>query len=367
MTARVEALRARLLDLDVPALLVTSLSNVRYLCGFTGSAGELVVTPDTLTFVTDGRYREQAAAEIAAAGVEADVRIVSGPSGEAVRDATGACERVGLEAASLSWAKAEALREALGAELVPTKDVVEGLRACKDSGEVDAIRRATDVADAALSEVLAAWDPARTEVGLALALEWAMRTRGASGTSFDSIVAAGPHGALPHARPGDDAIGEGRPVVIDYGCIVDGYCSDTTRTVCWGAVEAEFVEVYDVVSAAQDAARDAVAPGVACRDVDAAARGVISDAGYGEQFVHSTGHGVGIDVHELPRLAATSDDVLAAGNVVTLEPGIYLPGAGGVRIEDVVVVTDAGCETLTGAPREFRVRPAPGRGPRLSS
>lgn len=348
---RVAALRERLLAEDIPALLVTHLPNVRYLSGFTGSNARLLVLADEILFVTDGRYAEQAPAELSRAGLDARVEAVSAGVPELLARATRGCSTVGVEAATLAWSEVQRLEDALSADLVPTDGLVEDLRAVKDDDEIEAVEAAARLADDALAEVLAQASPELTEAELALALEWSMRTRGAEGTSFDLIVAAGPNGALPHYRPGSGVVGRNRCVVLDYGCRLDGYCSDATRTVSWGDPHPDIASVWEVVAAAQDAARSSVAAGVPCRDVDAAARQVIADAGFADAFVHGTGHGVGLEIHERPRLAATSNDVLAPGMVVTVEPGIYLSGLGGVRIEDLLVVTEEGCRDLTTAPR----------------
>jgi Xaa-Pro aminopeptidase len=357
---RIAALRAVMADEDLPALLITSLANLRYLTGFTGSAGRLLVTPERLLFMTDGRYEIQAAEQLGAAGVDAELFVPSpSEAASAAADVLGATLEgsacLGVEARSLTWAEARSVEESVQAEIVPTNGLVEGLRARKEPDEIDLIAAAVALADASLADVLSAVTPDTTEVQLALDLEWTMRTRGAEGTSFDPIVAAGPRGALPHARPSTSRIGAGVPVVIDFGCVVEGYCSDTTRTVCWGEVAAPVDEIHAVVAAAQDAARAAVRAGVRAQTVDAAARAVIEEAGWGEYFVHGTGHGVGLEVHELPRLGPASTDVLAAGNVVTIEPGVYVPGLCGVRIEDMVVVTEQGCDTLTAASRTLMI------------
>ena len=236
-----------------------------------------------------------------------------------------------------------------------TDGVVERLRAVKDSEEVAAIRAACQLADAALEQVLADGLVARTEREVALALETAMRELGATRPSFDTIIAAGPHGALPHAQPRDVVIEPGQLVVIDWGAELDGYCSDCTRTVATGPVSEHAQEIYALVRSAQLAGLEGVAAGRHGREVDAGARRVIEDAGHGEHYGHGLGHGVGIEVHEAPRLSQRSDDTLEAGNVVSVEPGVYLPGDLGVRIEDLVVVTEGGCDILTGLPKDLRI------------
>jgi Xaa-Pro aminopeptidase len=342
------------------ALLVTRLVNVRYLTGFTGSAGALLVLADRAVFTTDGRYREQSAEQIGAAGVETDIEI--GATADAQRRALVAAAagagvtRLGLEADGVTWSQQRGFAEAfVGMELVPTEGVVEGLRMMKEPGEVERIRAACAIADEALGELLPTLHDRPTEREFALGLEFAMRRRGASGVSFDPIVASGPNGALPHARPSDRHIEPGELVVIDFGCIVDGYCSDMTRTVSVGEPGAEGRRIWDTVLAAQRAGCETVAVGVECAAVDRASRQVIAEAGWGEAFVHGTGHGVGLEIHESPRVASTSTGTLAAGHIVTVEPGVYLPGVGGVRIEDTLVVTPEGSVALTEFPKQLVV------------
>lgn len=346
-------------DAAPDALVVTSLTNVRYLCGFTGSAGMLFVLPERTVLVTDGRYAEQSVEQIAAAGADVSVEVAP-----AVRQAELCAElvgelargtRIGLEAAHVSWARALAMGAHWfpGHDVVPTTGLVEGLRRAKDAGELARIERAAAIADRAFAAVRDQLGGRPSEEAFGLALDTEMRRLGASGPSFETIVASGPNAAKPHHRPGERRIEAGEPVVVDFGARYDGYCSDMTRTVWVGdRLDAELAHVVEVVSEAQAAGVAAVAAGVGGSDVDRAAREVIEAAGFGEQFVHGTGHGVGLEIHEAPAVAATSTDTLAAGQVVTVEPGIYLPGRGGVRIEDTVVVTKTGSTPLTNAPKE---------------
>ncbi len=358
VAARLSQLRAALVANDVEALLVTRRPNVRYLTGFTGSSGMLLVGADDAVLVTDGRYAEQSREQLAAAGVDARVEIA--PTQEAQRDVLSTIaapyEHLGLEAHGVTWAQQRSFAEWLApVELRATTEIVEGLRRVKEPAEVARIRAACAIADEAFREVLPQLHRQPTERDFALDLEISMRRRGASGTSFDTIVASGPNGAKPHARPSDRPIGRAELVVVDFGCMVDGYCSDMTRTVAVGDPGPEARRVWDVVAASQRAGRDEVRPGASCAQVDHATREVIEAAGWGDAFVHGTGHGVGLEIHEAPRVAKTVSDTLEPGFVVTVEPGVYLPGVGGVRIEDTVVVTDDGAQALTEFPKTLMI------------
>ncbi len=358
VAGRAARLRSQLADAGCDALVVTRLPNVRYLTGFTGSAGVVLVTPDGLLLLTDGRYTTQSHEQIEAAGVDASIDIVASQTLqlERIAERCTSGSRVGLEAHGVTWSQQRAFADALeGRTLVATEDLVEGLRRVKESGEVARIRAACAIADDALRATLPMLADRPSEQQFALALEVAMRERGASGTSFDTIVASGPNGAMPHARPGHRAVEPGELVVIDFGCIVDGYCSDMTRTVSVGDPGADARRLWDVVRESQEAGRAAVAAGVECAAVDRASRAVIEVAGWGELFSHGTGHGVGLEIHEAPRVAKTSSGTLDAGVVVTVEPGVYLPGVGGVRLEDTVVVTATGADALTEFPKTLLV------------
>jgi Xaa-Pro aminopeptidase len=354
---RADRLRRRFEAAGVDALLVTRLPNVAYLTGFTGSAAMVLVDRDEIVFVTDGRYGEQAAEQLAAVRVPArvEVRVSQSAQRDVMTDAARGYRRLGLEAHGVTWAQQRAFASEWfpGAELVATEHLVEDLRRVKDPGEVARIQAACAIADEALAVVASRLFDRPTEREVALGLELEMRDRGAAGTSFDPIVASGPNGAKPHARPSDRPVEAGEPVVIDFGCIVDGYCSDMTRTLSVGDPGSDARRVYEVVRDAQQTGRDAVSAGADCARVDKACRDVIEAAGWGDAFTHGTGHGVGLEIHEAPRVAATARDTLAAGYVVTVEPGVYLPGVGGVRIEDTVVVTEDGADVLTRFPKDF--------------
>ena len=363
VAARVGRLREQL---DVDALLVTKVVNIRYLTGFTGSAALLLVLPDEQLFVTDGRYRDQAAEQLADAGVDATIRI--GLTMEAQAEILGAAasgvRRLGLEAHSVTWAQQRAMAATWFPsvdELVPTENVVEALRIVKDKGEVARIEAAAAIATAALVNVRDLLDQQPTEHEFGLAIDTEIRRLGAEGNSFDTIVGSGPNGAKPHHRASSSHrhIGEGELVVIDYGALVDGYCSDMTRTICTSAPTELQQRMIDVVMAAQQSGVDAVHAGATGAEVDKACRDVIGDAGWGESFSHGTGHGVGLEIHEDPRVSFASTATLAAGHVVTVEPGVYLPEQGGVRIEDTLVVTADGSRPLTHASKNWDLRSWP--------
>jgi Xaa-Pro aminopeptidase len=347
------------------ALVVTTPANIRWLTGFTGSAGVLVVTEDHALLATDGRYRTQASEQLGAAGVEADVDLCIGgvaAQREALAATASSAGAVGLEAGDVTWSAVHTWEEVLAPRpLVATHGVVEDLRVVKDAGEVARMERAAAIADAALGTVLpllhgAAGGAALTESAFAAALEHAMRTHGAEDRAFETIVASGENSAKPHARPGQRVIRAGDPVVVDFGATFDGYRSDMTRTFCiGGAPTGELATVFAVVAESQVAGVEAVAPGVATGDVDKVCRDRIAAAGWGERFEHGTGHGVGLDIHEGPAVGAGSTAILQPGTVVTVEPGVYLPAVGGVRIEDTLVVTDTGSRPLTRFPKDVPV------------
>lgn len=356
VAARSTRLLAGFDEAGCDALVVTHLANIRYLTGFTGSAGVLVVRPDQLTLVTDGRYRDQAAEQLTTAGVDArlEIGMTAAAQQELVTAATSGAGRLGLEATHVSWAAQRRYGESWfpDAELVATEGLIEALRLRKDDGEVARLAAAAAIADAALAAVRHRLGEGPTEADFALELDSQVRHLGADSASFETIVAGGPNGAKPHARPGARPIGEGDLVVVDFGATVDGYHSDMTRTTMVGSPSATQRRMLDVVAHSQAMGVAAVADGVECVAVDRACREVIADAGWGDAFLHSTGHGVGLDIHEDPRVGSTSTASLAVGHVMTVEPGVYLSHHGGVRIEDTVVVTATGCRPLTLAPKD---------------
>jgi len=356
VATRLGRLQTRLGGAELDALLVSKLANVRYLTGFTGSAALLLVTPGDALFVTDGRYTQRSKEELGAAGTAARIAIglTAAEQRALVTREVAAGARVGLEDQSITWAQQREWLDAFeGSEVRPAGTIVEELRRVKDAGEVDRIRRACAIADDAFQALLPRLAAGITERAFALELEFAMRERGASGNSFDPIIASGPNGAKPHHMPSDRVIERNELVVCDFGCIVDGYCSDMTRTVSVGDPGPQARHVYEVVLASQQAGRARVAADVECAAIDRASRDVIADAGWADAFSHSTGHGVGLEIHEAPRVASTASDTLLVGDVVTVEPGVYLPGVGGVRIEDTVVVGPDAAEPLTLTPKDL--------------
>jgi Xaa-Pro aminopeptidase len=344
--SRADQVAAMLAERELDLLLVTGLTNVRYLTGYTGTNGLAIVGPGTRRFLTDFRYVEQAGAQVAdfdRETVPRDLRLGLGdgwPEGPV---------RLGFEDQHVSVRSAGLLRETLPdrVELVPAGGLVEAQRAVKEPGELAAIRAAAALTDEVYEAVAAQGVVGRTEREIAIALEHEMRLRGADDPAFPSIVASGPHGAQPHALPRDAPVEPGVLITLDIGARVDGYCADCTRTWATGELPDDLAEIHALVLRAQEAGVAAVRSGRSGREVDAVARGIIEAAGSGERFGHGLGHGVGLEIHEDPRLAQTSEERLAAGHVVTVEPGIYVPRRGGARIEDLVVVTDDGCEVLT--------------------
>ena len=342
----------RLVELGVDAAVIVEPANVRWLTGFTGSNGTVVVlgAADAL-LVTDARYAEQAPAELAEAGCSSEVEVVvARGAAAAVADRLDDAARLGLED-SISWGGQIRWCGAVDAETVPLDQVVDSLRAVKNRAELVRIEAAARIADEALETARPLLRPGVAESQVQQALDDAIRSGGASGPAYDTIVASGPNGALPHARPTDRKLQAGDLVIVDVGAVVDGYRSDMTRTFVLGEPSERAAAMLDVVSRSQAAGVAAARPGVEAGEIDSACRSVIDEAGMADAFVHGTGHGVGLDIHELPRVGSGCGAVLQAGNVLTVEPGVYFPGVGGVRVEDLLVVTDDGCRPLTRYPK----------------
>jgi Xaa-Pro aminopeptidase len=348
---RQRALARRLEEASLDALLVTHAPNLRYLTGFTGSAGMLLATRDETILVVDSRYASQAPAETAGlARVEVVPRSLWEGMGLVVSGLRPGA--LGYEADRASYRAAERIAKLGASRVEPTDGQVEALRVSKDEGEVDAIRRAADLALDALRATIVTVGPGQTELGIASRLEAALRERGSEWHPFQTIVASGPRAALPHARAADRVIEPGDLLLIDFGATVDGYCSDITRTFVVGRPPDERQRtVYQAVLEAQRAAIDGIRVGMSGRDADAIARRSLDSAGLGREFGHSLGHGIGLEVHEDPRLAPTAEGLLPAGAVVTIEPGVYFEGWGGVRLEDDVFLSTDGPKLVSpGAP-----------------
>ena len=347
--ARLTRLRSDLAETGFDALIVTDLANIRYLTGFTGSAAIVVVGRDDVVFITDGRYRFMATDQLAEAGVDATM-VVEQPAEQMAalaRRCAGA--RVGFEANHVTVSRRASIESAIGCALTPTSGLVERLRRRKDAGEVARMRVAASIAATVFADVVSAATPATTELQIAVAMESRMRLAGAEGPAFDTIVAAGPNGANAHAVPSARAVGA-MPVVVDFGATVDGYRSDTTRTIATEPVGAEVAEAWAAVYAAQQAGVELLTVGRPTHEIDHACRRVLAQAGLDEYFTTGTGHGVGLVIHEDPFIRRVEGpETLEVGDVVTVEPGVYLRGKFGIRIEDFYVITPTGADRLSPA------------------
>jgi Xaa-Pro aminopeptidase len=350
---RIEELQRRLAAERLDCFVVTHLPNIFYLCGFTGSAGALVVSPAGATLLTDSRYTIQAREEIRGAAA----RIVRGSQNAAIGEETRGRgkTRAGFESAHLTVAQHAHLARAAGqkVEWVGLPGAVEQLRMVKDPEELVRMRAAARLVSEVFEELVPLAKPGVREIDLAAEADFRMRRKGASGPAFDTIVASGKRAALPHAHPSSKPLGKNELVVFDLGAILAGYCSDLTRTVFLGRAPARIRTWYRAVLEAQEAAREALRAGVSAGSVDAAARRILRRYGLERRFIHSTGHGLGIEVHEAPRLGRNEKARITAGNVVTLEPGVYVEGIGGIRVEDDVLVLAKGTEVLTTVNRDF--------------
>ena len=348
---RRRALHARLAHADLAALLVTRRANVRYLTGFSGSYGAVLLLHDRTVLFTDRRYEQQAS------GLVEEAELVLAPGdliGAVVSVVAPLDEGLGFEPAGLTWGEGQRLRAGLrGRPVVPAPPLVEELREVKDETELASMAHAARLGTETFDELLGGLRPGVTEREVAVELEVGMRRRGADGLAFDPIVAFGEQAAEPHHRPGDRALQRGDLVKLDFGGRVEGYCSDMTRTVVCGRASDRQRDLYEVVQQAQAAGLAALRPGVSGAAVDRACREVIARAGLADAFSHPTGHGVGLEIHEAPRVRAGADGRIAAGTAVTVEPGVYLPGFGGVRIEDLTVVRPDGHDVLTTATKEL--------------
>jgi Xaa-Pro aminopeptidase len=352
--SRLQRTQAAMEQRRLDVLLVSYLANIRYLCGFTGSAGVLLVTAREAVLLTDGRYTEQARLEVKGAKVKI-VKKAALTSAAEWLDKRPRLTRIGIEAAHLSVAERDSLSKALrkGKKIIASPPIVEPLRMIKDAGEIESIRAACKLGIDLFRTLTGKLRPKITESQLAGELEFAARQAGAEQMAFSTIIASGERSALPHGRASSAALPAAGFVVCDFGVILAGYCSDMTRTVHVGRPQTEASSAYEAVKQAQQAALDAVKPGATAGEVDHAARKLLYNHGLGKFFTHSTGHGLGLEIHEAPKIAAAQREVLRPGMVITIEPGVYLPGKWGIRIEDTVVVTETGCEILTSCPKDL--------------
>jgi Xaa-Pro aminopeptidase len=356
--SRQAKLREHLATTRFDGLLIGHLPNIRYLCGFTGSAGLLLVEQSGSVFFTDVRYHTQAHEEVKAARVVVGRKAVVESLGEFLEQRRKRARgwTIGIEAEYFTVAEKKRLNQArpAGVTLKDAPSLVERFRLVKDDDELKLIRDAVNLGAKLFDRALEVLRPGTKETEVAAEMELVARRAGATEMSFPTIVAAGERSALPHGRASDQIIAQGGFVVCDFGVILRGYCSDQTRSVWVGPATDEARRVYQAVREAQQAAIDAVRPGITTGEVDAAARKVLRKAGLGQFFTHSTGHGVGLEIHEVPRVAAEQKEILRASMVITIEPGVYFPGKWGVRIEDMVAVTASGCEVLTPTPKDFQ-------------
>ena len=345
---------AKLPDYGLDAMMITSESGERYALGFYGE-GLLLVTAEGCHYTTDGRYIEAAREQLP--GVE-PACIGGGRSHLSLARAyieAHDLHNVGIESGSVTVDRMESYTQELPCILMPAQPLMDGLRSAKDEEEQSVMREAQRITDEAFKAILDYIRPGMTEREIAARLVYELLRRGGEKVSFDPIVASGPNGSRPHAVPGDRRVGSGEFITMDFGCRVQGYCSDMTRTVALGQPTEEMERVYELVLAAQKAGINAARAGITGRELDAAARQVLIDGGYGEFFSHSFGHSLGLDIHEPPYASPTEDRVLPAGGVISAEPGVYIPGKFGVRIEDVIILKEGGCDVMTRSPKKLIV------------
>ncbi|MUV07326.1 M24 family metallopeptidase [Planococcaceae bacterium Storch 2/2-2] len=352
---KIERIRQRLHEESIDALLVTNPYNRRYMANFTGTAGVVFITKEEALFITDFRYVEQATEQaVGYTVVEQRRTVVEQVADEVVRLGV---RTLGFEKDHMTYGEFEIFEEYVDAMLVPVSGWVEQLRLIKTEDELAILQRAADIADETFEHICTYIRPGVSELDVANEMERYMRSLGATQSSFDSIVASGVRGALPHGVASDKLIEEGELVTLDFGALYNGYISDITRTVAVGEPSEQMKEVYEIVLAAQKRGVEQIRPGMKASEADQVVRDVIVEKGYGEAFGHSTGHGIGLEVHEMPALSSRNDTVLQCGMTVTVEPGIYLPGIGGVRIEDDIVLTETGNRRLTKSSKELRILP----------
>lgn len=351
MTEKLIKLRGSFEQRGIDGLLITSKYNRRYMTNFTGSAGVVVISKEKAVFITDFRYIEQATKQTEGFEIVKHTGLIAKEIASVVEQL--GIKALGFEEHAITYADFSTYQKEISSQLVPVSGLVENLRLIKTSEEIKILKEAAKLTDEAFNHILSYIKPGVTELEVSNELEFYMRKHGAASSSFDTIVASGYRSALPHGVASEKVIKEGELVTLDFGAYYKGYCSDITRTVAVGDVSDELKNIYDIVLKAQLRGVDGIKKGITGVQADALARDYITEHGYGEYFGHSTGHGIGLEVHEGPALSTRSDTVLEPGMVVTVEPGIYVPNVGGVRIEDDLLITDEGNENLTYAPKEL--------------
>lgn len=348
---KIHSLVQKFSEYGIDALLITNPFNRRYMTGFTGTAGVALMSKEKAIFITDFRYTEQATEQAK------DFEIVEhkGAIEEEISRQIQSLgiKRLGFEQDDVTFSTYQQYQQKFEVELIPISGLIESLRLVKTDNEIEILQKAAKIADDAFEHIQSFIKPGVREFEIANELEFFMRKQGATSSSFDMIVASGERSALPHGVASEKKIQSGELVTMDFGALYQGYCSDITRTVAVGEIKPELRKIYDIVLEAQENGVKKIKPGMTGKEADATTRDIINDRGYGEYFGHSTGHGIGLEIHEAPRLSITSDVVLKPGMVVTVEPGIYIPGVGGCRIEDDIVITETGNERLTKSSKEF--------------
>lgn len=352
MNTRLQKFRESMNNRNLDCALIYSDANRNYLSGFKGDESYIVVTQKEAVFITDSRYTEQARSEVSDFEVRQYSDKITGYLSELVKSLK--VKRLGFEESHMTYSMYEELKSSLdGVEFVKLDSMVEKLRQNKDSSEIDCIAKAASIADLAFSHMLNYIKPGMTEKSIGLELEFFMRSKGASGLSFPSIIASGKRSSLPHGTATDKVVENGDLLTLDFGCVYEGYCSDMTRTVVIGKASQEQKKIYEIVLKANEEALKAIKPGKTGIEIDLIARNIINDSGYGQYFGHGLGHGVGMRVHELPHVSKKGSYPMEPGMVITDEPGIYIPDFGGVRIEDLLVVTDDGCRVLSKSSKQL--------------
>ena len=349
--SRIDKVRNKLTELNVDALLVTESKNLRYLANFTGSAGVAIITATESYFVTDFRYTEQATEQAVGFNIRIHKQPIMAEVNEILNENN--VTKIAIEANQMNVATYLQIKELFTAEIVETQGLVEKIREIKEPDELASIKAACEITDQSFDHILKFIKPGVTELEVANELEAFLKSKGASAMSFDTIVASGVRSSMPHGVASNKVIEDGDMITLDWGCYYNGYSSDMTRTIAVGKVDPELEKIYHIVLEAHERVNSSAKAGMTGKEIDALARDYITEQGYGEYFGHSTGHGLGLDVHELPAISVKNDEPVKAGMVITNEPGIYIPGLGGVRIENDLIVTEDGVESTNNSPKHL--------------